>query len=176
MRKLLAYSALALAATGCSSDSSPDEEPPPMENPVESSTTTTIPSTTTTTTTLPPPPPTMTTTVPPTMTSTTHAHLPPTPEPTIVRTAGATPPASVEEPAGVWDRLAECESGGDWGIATGNGYSGGLQFSPQSWRSVGGAGSPHQASRSEQITRGKILQGQQGWGAWPSCSRQLGLR
>jgi hypothetical protein len=75
----------------------------------------------------------------------------------------------------VWDQLAECESGGNWSINTGNGYYGGLQFSESSWHAVGGSGLPHQHSREEQIKRGKILQSQQGWGAWPSCSAKLGL-
>jgi hypothetical protein len=76
----------------------------------------------------------------------------------------------------VWDRLAECESGGNWSINTGNGYYGGLQFSISSWRAVGGSGYPHTASRAEQIKRGKQLKARQGWGAWPSCTRKLGLR
>jgi resuscitation-promoting factor RpfB len=76
----------------------------------------------------------------------------------------------------VWDRLAQCESGGNWHINTGNGYYGGLQFHPDTWRSVGGSGLPHEHSREEQIKRGKILQQRSGWGQWPSCSRQLGLR
>lgn len=76
----------------------------------------------------------------------------------------------------VWDRLAQCEASGDWHINTGNGYYGGLQFHPTSWRAVGGTGLPHQHSREEQILRGQKLQTIQGWGAWPSCSRQLGLR
>jgi hypothetical protein len=77
---------------------------------------------------------------------------------------------------GVWDRLAACEAGGRWSINTGNGYYGGLQFSLSSWRAVGGAGYPHRASRGEQIKRGRMLKARQGWGAWPSCSRKLGLR
>ena len=87
----------------------------------------------------------------------------------------ATPPAP---PVGgsVWDALAECESGGNWSIDTGNGYYGGLQFALSSWRAVGGQGYPHHASRSEQIHRAEILLDLQGWGAWPACSRRLGLR
>jgi len=82
-----------------------------------------------------------------------------------------------QEPAsGVWDRVAECESGGNWSINTGNGYYGGLQFSLSSWRAVGGSGYPHESSRAEQIRRAEMLLDLQGWGAWPSCSRQLGLR
>ncbi|MBE7325321.1 DUF348 domain-containing protein [Nocardioides sp. Y6] len=76
----------------------------------------------------------------------------------------------------VWDRLAQCESGGNWSINTGNGYYGGLQFSAATWASVGGSGLPHQHSREEQIKRGKILQARAGWGQWPHCSAKLGLR
>ncbi len=79
-------------------------------------------------------------------------------------------------PPGVWDRLAACEAGGRWSINTGNGYYGGLQFSLGSWRAVGGRGYPHHASREEQIKRGRMLRDRQGWGAWPACSRKLGLR
>jgi resuscitation-promoting factor RpfA len=77
-----------------------------------------------------------------------------------------------------WDRLAQCESGGNWSINTGNGYYGGVQFSPSTWRAFGGgkyASSAHLASRSEQIAIAeKVLDGQ-GWNAWPACSRKLGL-
>lgn len=75
----------------------------------------------------------------------------------------------------VWDRLAQCESGGNWSIDTGNGYHGGLQFSQSSWEAAGGSGSPSNASRGEQIARAETLQQMQGWGAWPSCSAQLDL-
>jgi resuscitation-promoting factor RpfB len=77
---------------------------------------------------------------------------------------------------GVWDRLAACESNGNWSINTGNGYYGGIQFNADTWRSVGGSGLPHQNSKAEQIKRGKILQERSGWGQWPACSRKLGLR
>jgi hypothetical protein len=76
----------------------------------------------------------------------------------------------------VWDQLAQCESGGNWAIATGNGFYGGLQFTIQSWQAVGGSGMPNQASREEQISRGQALQAIQGWGAWPGCAAKLGLR
>ena len=76
----------------------------------------------------------------------------------------------------VWDRLAQCESGGNWGINTGNGYSGGLQFAPGTWRANGGTGSAHNASRSEQIRVAERVRASQGWGAWPACSAKLGLR
>jgi Transglycosylase-like domain len=99
----------------------------------------------------------------------------PTPEPQAAQAEEADAPPA--EPAGgVWDRLAECESGGDWNISTGNGYYGGLQFSKGSWEAVGGTGYPHEHSRAEQISRAERLLDIQGWGAWPSCSRQIGLR
>ena len=75
-----------------------------------------------------------------------------------------------------WDRLAVCESGGNWSINTGNGFYGGVQFSARSWAAVGGGGLPHQATRAEQIYRAERLLDIQGWGAWPACSRKLGLR
>jgi uncharacterized protein YabE (DUF348 family) len=86
------------------------------------------------------------------------------------------PAANFASGGTVWDRLAECESGGNWATNTGNGYYGGLQFSAATWQAVGGSGLPHQHSREEQIHRGQILQAQSGWGQWPHCSSQLGLR
>jgi LysM repeat protein len=89
-------------------------------------------------------------------------------------------PASSQRSAAVggsvWDRLAQCESGGNWATNTGNGYSGGLQFSAGTWRANGGSGSPHTASRAEQIRVAQRVLASQGWGAWPSCSARLGLR
>jgi LysM repeat protein len=89
---------------------------------------------------------------------------------TVTRSAAA--PAG----GGVWDRLAQCESGGNWGTSTGNGYSGGLQFAPGTWRANGGTGSAHNASRAEQIRVAERVRASQGWGAWPACSAKLGLR
>jgi len=89
---------------------------------------------------------------------------------TVTRSAAA--PAG----GGVWDRLAQCESGGNWGINTGNGYSGGLQFSAGTWAANGGTGSAHNASRAEQIRVAERVRASQGWGAWPACSSRLGLR
>jgi nucleoid-associated protein YgaU len=77
--------------------------------------------------------------------------------------------------ADTWDQLAQCESGGNWGINTGNGYQGGLQFSQSSWNAAGGSGSPAQASVAEQKRVATNLQQMQGWGAWPACSAKLGL-
>ena len=76
----------------------------------------------------------------------------------------------------VWDALANCESGGNWAINTGNGYYGGLQFSLSTWRAYGGPGYPHQQSRETQIAIAtKLRDASGGYGAWPSCSAKLGL-
>jgi LysM repeat protein len=86
-------------------------------------------------------------------------------------------PAAASSGGGTtWDRLAQCESGGNWSINTGNGYYGGLQFSQGSWTAAGGSGSPANASRAEQIRVAENLLDMQGWGAWPACSSKLGLR
>lgn len=92
------------------------------------------------------------------------------------QSAPAAAPIDTSVSGGVWDRLAQCESGGNWAINTGNGYFGGLQFSLSSWRAVGGSGYPHQASKAEQIARAEALKARQGWGAWPACTAKLGLR
>ncbi len=73
---------------------------------------------------------------------------------------------STTPPDSVWDKIAKCESGGNWSINTGNGYYGGLQFSAATWRSVGGPKLPHQNSREVQIKYAKILQARSGWGQW----------
>lgn len=77
-------------------------------------------------------------------------------------------------PDSVWDRVAQCESSGNWAANTGNGYYGGLQFLPTTWRAFGGSGMPHQASRAEQIRVAERTLAGQGWGAWPVCSRKAG--
>ncbi len=66
----------------------------------------------------------------------------------------------------VWDKIAKCESGGNWSINTGNGYYGGLQFSAATWHSVGGTGVASDHSREEQIKRAEMLQKRSGWGQW----------
>jgi hypothetical protein len=71
-----------------------------------------------------------------------------------------------------WDAVAACESGGNWSIATGNGYYGGLQFNLGTWRANGGTGSPHQASKAEQIRVAENVLHSQGIGAWPVCGRR----
>jgi Transglycosylase-like domain len=75
----------------------------------------------------------------------------------------------------VWDRLANCESNGNWHINTGNGYYGGLQFALSTWRANGGSGYPHNASREEQIRVAEVLRSQAGFSPWPGCRRKLGL-
>ena len=68
-----------------------------------------------------------------------------------------------------WDAIAACESGGNWAINTGNGYFGGLQFTPSTWAANGGSGMPDQASREEQIRVAENVLATQGIGAWPVC-------
>lgn len=78
----------------------------------------------------------------------------------------------------VWDRVAQCESGGNWKINTGNGYYGGLQFSSGTWLGYGGgqyASRAYQATKGEQIAVARRVLATQGPGAWPVCSRQAGL-
>lgn len=83
----------------------------------------------------------------------------------------STPPTNTS----IWDQLAQCESGGNWSINTGNGFYGGLQFTLSSWQAAGGSGYPNLASKTEQILRAQILQSMQGWNAWPVCSVRIGL-
>ncbi len=76
----------------------------------------------------------------------------------------------------VWDSLANCESGGNWAINTGNGYYGGLQFSLSTWQAYGGSGYPHQNSREAQIAVAERLRAATGgYGSWPHCASVLGL-
>ena len=91
----------------------------------------------------------------------------------------ATAPMAHAASDSTWDRLAQCESTGNWSINTGNGYHGGLQFSPRTWTAFGGAEfAPvaYRASREQQIVVAERVLAEQGWNAWPSCSRKLGIR
>ncbi|WP_026533058.1 LysM peptidoglycan-binding domain-containing protein [Arthrobacter sp. H41] len=88
---------------------------------------------------------------------------------------GAAAGSATAAPASDWDALAQCESGGNWGISTGNGFSGGLQFTPSTWAAFGGQGAPQNASREQQIAVAENVLAGQGWGAWPACSAKLGL-
>ena len=76
-----------------------------------------------------------------------------------------------------WDQVAQCESGGDWSINTGNGYFGGLQFAAQTWTGHGGgefAATADQATREQQIQVAERVLETQGPGAWPTCGTALG--
>jgi hypothetical protein len=84
---------------------------------------------------------------------------------------GAASAATMDE----FRRLAQCESGGNYSINTGNGYYGAYQFSAGTWRSLGYGGLPHQASPAVQDEAAAKLQARSGWGQWPACSRKLGL-
>ncbi|MEU4168699.1 transglycosylase family protein [Streptomyces sp. NPDC026665] len=78
--------------------------------------------------------------------------------------------------ASEWDAVAQCESGGNWSINTGNGYYGGLQFSSSTWAAYGGtayASTADQASKAQQITIGEKVLAAQGKGAWPTCGTGL---
>lgn len=154
-------------------------ERPEVTAEAPSTTTTEAPTTTvapTTTTTEAP-----TTTVAPTTTTTAAPTTTTTVAPTTTTTA-APPPVALTAPSdgpdpddpATWDRLAQCEAGGNWAANTGNGYYGGLQFSLGTWQSYGGTGYPHQASKDTQIAIGKKVQAAQGWDAWGGCARSLG--
>jgi hypothetical protein len=73
-----------------------------------------------------------------------------------------------------WDAIAQCESGGNWSINTGNGAYGGLQFKQATWSSNGGVGSPATAPRAEQIRVAENVLRTQGLNAWPKCGAQGG--
>jgi hypothetical protein len=109
--------------------------------------------------------PTTTTTIPPT-TTTTYYHPPST-----TTTAPPVTEAPVRNTSVNWDAIAECESGGNWSINTGNGYYGGLQFTLETWRGTGGTGYPHEHSREEQIHRAEILYSSRGLSPWPNCGK-----
>ncbi|WP_051342205.1 transglycosylase family protein [Pseudonocardia spinosispora] len=92
----------------------------------------------------------------------------------------ALPPALTGGGGGgdVWDRIAKCESSGKWNTDTGNGYHGGLQFSPSTWKAFGGlkyAPKASKATKAQQIEIAERVQAKQGWQAWPTCSRKAGM-
>lgn len=125
------------------------------------------------------PTPTPTLTPTPTITPSPTPRLIPTKIPlsTLTPTLTPTPTPDPKSPdnAEIWENIAKCETNGNWSSDTGNGYFGGLQFSQGAWNSVGGSGNPAQASKDEQITRGKMLQKIRGWGVWGACAARLGL-
>ena len=89
----------------------------------------------------------------------------------LVIASTVTAPASADVN---WDAVAACESGGNWGISTGNGFFGGLQFTLSTWRANGGTGMPNQATRAEQIRVANNVLRTQGIGAWPVCGKRAG--
>jgi resuscitation-promoting factor RpfA len=102
---------------------------------------------------------------------------------TVAATAGvaAVAPLLATTPAHAdsvnWDAIAQCESGGNWSINTGNGYYGGLQFSQGTWAAYGGtayAPTASGASRSAQIAVAEKVLAGQGIGAWPVCGKNAG--
>lgn len=108
---------------------------------------------------------------------------PPAPDPEVATTEEPAEEIAVPTPSepayGVWDRLAMCESTQRWSANTGNGYYGGLQFDYGTWLRHGGAQFAPRAdlaSRAQQISVAERTLAAQGWGAWPACSRRLGLR
>ncbi|MBD0676881.1 transglycosylase family protein [Streptomyces sp. CBMA156] len=81
-------------------------------------------------------------------------------------------------PVSTWDAVAQCESGGNWSINTGNGFYGGLQFTSSTWKAFGGnayAAQANQASKAQQISVAEKVLASQGPGAWPVCSQKAGL-
>ncbi len=97
-----------------------------------------------------------------------EAVLPPPPPPP--------PPALAGAPPGALAALRQCESNGNYRSATGNGYYGAYQFSPETWRSLGYGGLPHQAPPTVQDQAASRLWSLAGWRAWPGCTARLGLR
>ena len=99
--------------------------------------------------------------------------MPPVPDAPPPPAPDAPPPPPVHHAYSVnWDAIAQCESGGNWGISTGNGFSGGLQFTSSTWHANGGSGSPSGASREEQIRVAENVLHTQGIHAWPVCGRR----
>ena len=96
----------------------------------------------------------------------------------VATVAGGMVTASSAQASTVWDRVAACESGGNWSINTGNGYYGGLQFSDRTWDAFGGeryASTANRASKAQQITVAQKVLRSQGPGAWPTCGARAGL-
>jgi LysM repeat protein len=86
--------------------------------------------------------------------------------------------APAESATTVWDKVAQCESGGNWRINTGNGYYGGVQFSARTWKAYGGtsfASRANLATKVEQIAIARRVLAGQGPRAWPVCGRRAGL-
>ena len=96
----------------------------------------------------------------------------------VTATVGTLAATAEAAPNTVWDQLAGCESSNNWAADTGNGFQGGLQFTPSTWQEFGGtayAPSANQATREQQIAVAQNVQAAQGWTAWPTCSQKLGI-
>ena len=83
-------------------------------------------------------------------------------------------PASADTSTINWDAIAQCESGGNWSIDTGNGYYGGLQFNESTWLANGGTGSPANATREQQIAVAERVAAGRGTEPWPVCGKHGG--
>ena len=97
---------------------------------------------------------------------------------TAVAVGGSVALAAPAQASTVWDAVAQCESGGNWSINTGNGYYGGLKFSASTWKAFGGhqyASNAHLATKAQQIAIAQKTLAVQGPGAWPTCSKKAGL-
>ncbi|MEP9384695.1 transglycosylase family protein [Nocardioides cheoyonin] len=95
-------------------------------------------------------------------------------QPKIVKVGTKARPVTTNYASGntAWDRIAQCESGGNWAANTGNGYYGGLQFSLSTWQAYGGSGRPDQNSREAQIAVAeRVRAAEGGYGAWPVCGK-----
>ncbi len=107
------------------------------------------------------------------MEATLYVIATPKPAPVAAASGGGAP-----VDGNVWDRLAQCESGGNWAIKTGNGYYGGLQFNYSTWLGYGGgefAEYAHLATREQQIIVAERLHAARGFQPWPACRAKLGL-
>ncbi|MFF6781628.1 transglycosylase family protein [Streptomyces sp. NPDC012510] len=119
--------------------------------------------------------------------SSTGKHRRPSKAARAIAVAGVTGAAAIAAPlmaagsasaatASEWDAVAQCESGGNWSINTGNGYYGGLQFAASTWAGYGGtkyASTADQASKAQQIEIAEKVLASQGKGAWPVCGKGL---
>lgn len=94
----------------------------------------------------------------------------------VLAVGAITASPALADPGGTdWDAVAQCESGGNWHTNTGNGFSGGLQFTPSTWHAYGGQGAAQNASREQQIAVAERVKQGQGMGAWPVCGHRGGM-
>jgi uncharacterized protein YabE (DUF348 family) len=100
----------------------------------------------------------------------------PKPQAPTTTTTDTSKPTTPTSSGGAWDRIAACESGGNWAANTGNGYYGGLQFDHGTWAAYGGtayASNANGASKAQQIAIAeKVKADRGGYGAWPVCGKK----